>query len=65
MEENFIFNDPLNTFYLWLYGIRQPFSMRGNLLLPLTGLFFFFMLPPIDRKAPTTAIATPMKHWLE
>ena len=41
---NVLFNDALNTFYLWLYGIRHMVknhsdSERGNLLLP-HGLLF-------------------------
>ena len=44
MEENVLFNDALNTFYLWLYGIRHMVkdhsdSERGNLL-PPHGLSF-------------------------
>ena len=46
MEEgrNCLFNDALNTFYLWLYGARHIVkdhsgSKRGNLLLP-HGLLF-------------------------
>ena len=43
-EENVLFNDTLNTFYLWLYGIRHMVkdhseSKRGNPLLP-HGLLF-------------------------
>ena len=43
-EENVIFNDALNTFYLWLYGIRHMIkdhsdSERGNPL-PQHGLLF-------------------------
>ena len=38
-EENVLFNDALNTFYLRLYGIKDMvkdhlYSERGNLLLP-------------------------------
>ena len=41
---NVLFNDTLNSFYLWLYGIRHMVkdhsdSERGNLLPPL-GLLF-------------------------
>ena len=48
MEENVLFNDALNTFYLRLYGIRYMVkdhsdSERGNLLLPHRLLF------PINR----------------
>ena len=49
-EGNVIFNDALNTFYLWLYGIEHMVkdnsdSERGNLLPPNELLF------PISRKA--------------
>ena len=43
---NVLFNDALNTFYLWLYGVRHMVkdyvdSERQNLLLlPLHGLLF-------------------------
>ena len=45
-EGNVLFNDALNTFYLWLYGIRHVVkdhsdSKRGNLLMP-HGLLFSF-----------------------
>ena len=48
-EENVLFNDALNTFYLWLYGVRHMVkdhsdSERGNPLLP-HGLLF-----PINSK---------------
>ena len=44
-EGNVSFNDALNTFYLWLYGIRHMVkdhsdSERGNPLLP-HGLLFW------------------------
>ena len=43
-EGNVLFNDALNTFYLWLYGIRHMVkdhsdSERGNPLLPHMLLF--------------------------
>ena len=43
-EGNVLFNDALNTFYLWLYGVRHTvkdhsYNERGNLLLP-HGLLF-------------------------
>ena len=48
-EGNVLFNNALNIFYLWLYGIRHMVkdysdSERGNLLLP-HGLLF-----PINSK---------------
>ena len=43
-EGNVLFNDALNTFYLWLYGVRlmvkyHTYSERGNPL-PPHGLLF-------------------------
>ena len=38
-QVNVLFNDALNTFYLWLYG-KGPLSEKANLLLPLHGLLF-------------------------
>ena len=43
-EGNILFDDALNTFYLWLYGVRHMVkdhsnSKKGNLLLP-HGLLF-------------------------
>ena len=72
-EGNVLFNDALNTFYLWLYGVRHMVkyhtdSDRGNLL-PPHGLLF-----PISSKVflyalshrHTTTFGTPVvKHWLE
>ena len=42
---NVLFNDTLNTFYLWLFEVRYMVkdhsdSERGNLLLTLHGLLF-------------------------
>ena len=42
-ESNCLFNDALNTFYLWLKGVRHIVknpSVRGNLLPPQRELFF-------------------------
>ena len=44
-EENVLFNDTLNTFYLWLYGVRHMVkdhsdSERGNPQPPLQGILF-------------------------
>ena len=44
-EGNVLFNDALNTFYLWLYGIEHMVkdhsdSERGNLPSSLHGLLF-------------------------
>ena len=43
-ERNVLFNDALNTFYLWLYGVRHMVkdhsdSEKGNPLLPHRLLF--------------------------
>ena len=43
-EGNVLFNDALNTFYLWLYGVRHMVkdhsdSEKGNLLPPHRLLF--------------------------
>ena len=44
-EGNVLFNNALNTFYLWLYGVRHNMvkdhsdSEKGNLLLPHRLLF--------------------------
>ena len=43
-ERNVLFNDALNTFYLWLYGVTHMVkdhsdSERGNPLLPHRLLF--------------------------
>ena len=69
---NVLFNDPLNTFYLRLYGVRHMVkyhtdSERGNLL-PPHGLLF-----PISIKGSficiiphTTAFGIPVvEHWLK
>ena len=53
-EGNVLFNDTLNTFYLWLYGVRPMVkdhsdSKRGNPLSP-NGLLF---------------VTPVVEHWLE
>ena len=65
-----LFNDALNTFYSWLYGIRHMIKNhsdreRGNLL-SLHGLLFpfsnkvsFICIIP-DRLSHTTAFVTPV-----
>ena len=75
-EGNVLFNDTLNTFYLWLYGIRHMIkdhsdSEKGNplpphrLLFPISSKGSFICIIP-DRIAHTTAFVTPVvKHWLE
>ena len=63
-----LFNDILNTFYLWLYGVRhmvkdQIDSEKGNTLLPQG---FFYKQHSTDRIAHTTVFVAPvMDHWLE
>ena len=75
-EGNVLFNDTLNTFYLWLYGVRHmvkdhSYSKKGNLL-PPHGLLFpisskgSFICIIQDRIIHTTAFVTPIvEHWLE
>ena len=76
-EENVLFSDALNTFYLQLYGVRHMVkdhsdSERGNLLppygllFPISSNFFFYMHHNTDRTAHTTAFITPIvEHWLD
>ena len=75
-EGNILFNDTLNTFYLWLYGVTHMVkdhsdSERGNLLPPHGLLFlisskdYFTCIIP-ERITHTTALASPVvEHWLE
>ena len=75
IEGNVLFNDALNTFCLWLYGIRHTVndhsdSERRNLLPQHELLFlinskgsFIYTIP--DRIAHTMAYVTPVvEHWL-
>ena len=71
-EGNGLFNDALNTFYLWLYGVRHgkgPLRFRGRkpavaTWATLSG--FFYMHHPTNRITHTTAFVTPVvEHWLE
>ena len=69
-----LFNDALNTFYLWLYGVRHIVKnhsdcKRGNplpphgLLLPISSMGSFICT---DRIAHTTAFVKPVvERWLE
>ena len=70
-EGNVLFNKTLNTFYLWLYGVKpmvkaHSVSERKNLLPQLHGLLFsisskiFYMLHPKDRTAHTMAFVIPV-----
>ena len=75
-EGNVLFNDVLNTFYLWLYGVwymvknhldskRKPAATTRATLSDLHQ-GFFYMHHPTDRIAHTTAFVTPVvEHWLE
>ena len=69
-EGNVLFNDALNTFYLWLYGVRHMVkdhsdSEKGNPLPPYGLLFLInskgsFICTIPDRIAHTTAFVTPV-----
>ena len=73
-EGNVLFNDTLNTFYLWLYGVRHMVknhsdSERENplpphrLLFPISSNGSFICT---DRITHTTTFVTPvMEPWLE
>ena len=58
-ERNVLFNDTLNTFYLWLYGVRHMVkdhsdSDKGNplpphrLLLPISSKGSFICIIPLE-----------------
>ena len=75
-EGNSLFTETLNTFCLWLCGVRHMVkdhldSERGNPLPPQRLLFpinskLFYMHHPTDRIAHTTTYVTPVvEHWLE
>ena len=72
-EENVLFNDALNTYYLRLYGVTHMVkdhsdSERGNPLPPHWLLLSINSKGshPKDRIAHTTAFVTPVvEHWLE
>ena len=72
---NVLFNDTLNTFYLWLYGVghmvkNHSDSEKGNLCCYMGYFFrlakgFLYMHHPTDRIAHTTAFVAPIvEHWL-
>ena len=73
-ERNVLFNDTLNTFYLWLYGVRHMVkdhsdSEKGNPLPPhrllLTARVLLYA-HPTDWITHTTVFVTPVvEHWLE
>ena len=76
-QNNQLFDNAINTFYLQLYGIRHMVknysdSERENPLPPLHELLFpiskkgSFICIIIDRIVYTMAIVTPIvKYWLE
>ena len=47
-DGNVLFNDTLNTFYLWLYGVKHMVKtiqiVRGNpLIFPISSKGFFYL----------------------
>ena len=70
-----LFNNALNTFYLWLYGIKHmvkdhSYSERANLLLPHWLLFLISSKDSFKRTIPdriphTMAFVTVMEHCLD
>ena len=76
-EENILFKDALNTFYLQLYGFghmvkdhsdseRKPAAATWATLSDEQQVFFFYMHHPTDRIAHTTAFVKPVvDHRLE
>ena len=75
-EGNVLFNDALNTFYLWLYGVRHMVKdtqiVREETCCCHMGYYFriaarfFYMDHPTDRITHNTTFVTHvMEHWLE
>ena len=75
-EGNVLFNDALNTFYIWLYGVVHMVldyseSERGNLLPPLYRLLFLIsskgsFICTMPEVAHTVAfVILVVEHWLE
>ena len=70
-EGNVLFNDTLDTFYLWLYGVKHKVkdhsdSEKGNPLLFMINSKGSVTCTIPDRIAHTTAFVTPVvEHWLE
>ena len=74
MEEgNVLFNNTLNTFYLWLYGVRHTILIVRKVT-RCCHIGYSFRLAarvllyahPTGRIAHTTAFVTPVvEHWLE
>ena len=55
-EGNVLFNDALNTFYLWLYGVRHMVKNHMGYSFQLAARVILH----------TTAFVTPVvEHWLE
>ena len=60
-DGNVLFNDALNTFYLWLYGVIYMVKDHS-----VSERKLFYMHHPTDRMTHTTAFVTPVvEHWLE
>ena len=79
-KEMFLFNNPINTFYLWLWHQTEKGNARiprGTLQSPFNWLIFLisnngflksfiYMCHPLDTMAYTTAFVTPVvEYWLE
>ena len=76
---NVLFNDALNTFYLWLYCVGHiemdygDSQKRNLLMLPIHELFFsisqkgsFYIHNPTNKIAYIMFFVIPvMEHWLE
>ena len=65
----FLFNDALNTFYLWLYGIRHMVmdlsdSEKGNPL-PFRLTARVLLYTPSHRQDSTYFVTPVVEHWLE
>ena len=74
-EGNGLINDTLNTFYLWLYGVRHKVkdhsdNERRNLLLPLYGLLFSIsskasFISTIPKDSTYHSLILVVEHWVE
>ena len=65
-ERNVLFNNVLNTLYLWLYGIRYmakdySYSKKGNLLPPHGLLFLISSKGSFICIIPQTGLHTPWR----
>ena len=74
-EGNVLFNDTLNTFYLWLYGVGHMVKCHSDKKEETcfhhmgytfrSAARFFYKHHPTDRIAHTIAFVTPVvEHWL-